>query len=219
MLLCLSSPFTVVDKKSASVDNKATMRKGILSRLLGSSTRSKILTWFFSHAEEQFYVRQLQTLLGSDLAIISRELRNLEGMGILQSERLGKEKIYSPNPNCPFLHELRGLVLKTDGFAGVLKDVIASHAEIKCAFIYGSFAKGTEARESDIDLFVIGSSELNLDSLHEAISAIENETRRTINVTYFPLDEYQERRGKKDQFILNVLAQPKIWLVGEENGL
>lgn len=191
----------------------------MLSRLLGSSTRSKILVWFFSQPGERFYVRQLQAILGSDLAIVSRELRNLESISILRSERVGKERIYSLNPNCPFLDELKGLVLKTNGFIGRLKDVVSRHDEIRFAFIYGSFAKGTQTGESDIDLFVIGDSEFNLDSLHEEISTIENATLRAINVTYFPLNEYRKRRAEKDRFILNVLTQPKIWLVDEENGL
>ncbi len=63
--------------------------------MLGSSTRSKILVWFFAHPGERFYVRQLQAILGSDLAIVSRELRNLESIGILRSERVGKERVYS----------------------------------------------------------------------------------------------------------------------------
>jgi len=166
----------------------------MLSKLLGSSTRSKILVWFFAQQGARFYVRQLQGILGSDLAIVSRELRNLESIGILRSERVGKERIYSLNPNCPFLDELKGLVLKTDGFIGRLKDIVSRHGEIKSAFIYGSFAKGTETGESDIDLFLIGSEDLNLDALHEKISTIESDTRRAINVTYFPLDEYRERR-------------------------
>jgi len=51
--------------------------------LFGSRLRSRLLTWLFTHPDEDFYVRELEKTLKEDSTNISRELKNLHNLGIL----------------------------------------------------------------------------------------------------------------------------------------
>jgi DNA-binding transcriptional ArsR family regulator len=112
-----------------------------MERLFGSRLRSKVLGWFFTHVDERFFVRQLESLLNEDPTNLSRELSRLESLKILVSEREGRQKYFRVNKGSPFFEEMKGLILKTAGVAGVIKTALERIGGIKYAFVYGSFAK------------------------------------------------------------------------------
>jgi hypothetical protein len=95
--------------------------KNVLDKIFGSRLRAKLLGWFFTHIDEQFFVRQLAPILKEDPTNISREMAKLESLGILASVRQGNLKQFRVNKACSFFDELRGLVLKTTGIAGQIK--------------------------------------------------------------------------------------------------
>jgi len=88
---------------------------------------------------------------------------------------------------------------------------------IKTAFIYGSFAKGEEKGNSDIDLFLVGN--INEDELIQKISGLESELNREINHTIYTKEEFKKEIENKNSFILEVLKEPKIFLVGKQDEL
>lgn len=187
----------------------------MMEKLFGSKLRAKILGWFFTHVDERFFVRQLQSLLTEDSTNLSRELARLESLKILISETEGRQKYFKVNKDCPFYEEMKGLVFKTIGVVGAIKKSLEKVPGVKYAFIYGSFAKNQENAESDIDLMVIGRG--NLDEMEEMISQAENQLRRTVNITSYTVKEFREKVGLKDPFILNVLREPKVMLIGNKD--
>lgn len=189
----------------------------LLEQLFGSKLRAKVLGWFFTHADERFFVRQLQSLLGGDPTNLSRELSRLEKLNILISETEGRQKYFNVNKRAPFYEEMKGLVLKTTGVAGAIKTALERAPGIKHAFIYGSFAKHQEKPESDVDLMIVG--KVNSDLLEEAISETEKELGRTINIASYSSKEFREKLKSKNGFIQTVLDGPKIVLIGNESEL
>lgn len=189
-----------------------------IERIFGSRIRANLLGWLYSHTDEDFFVRQLATLLKEDSTNLSRELSNLENVGILVSSRKGNLKYFSANKNCSFFNELRGFILKTIGIAGELKSALEKKLpDIKYAFIYGSFAKGEETADSDVDLMIIG--EVDLNKLDPLISNIEKKLGRTVNYTNYNIIEFRNRKKAGDGFVMDVLKDNMVMLVGDENGL
>ncbi|MFH1563742.1 MAG: nucleotidyltransferase domain-containing protein [Nitrospirota bacterium] len=86
---------------------------------------------------------------------------------------------------------------------------------IKFAFIYGSYAKGTQEKESDIDLMIIG--EVDLDELNDEINTMEEQLNRELNYMVFDEAEYKKRKEEKDGFLLEVIRDKKIVLIGKED--
>lgn len=189
----------------------------MLERLFGSRLRAKLLGWFFTHSDERYFIRQLELLLKENATNISRELIRLETMGILVSKRVGNQKHYQANKKCPFFQELKGLILKTLGVVGTIREGLKEFSGVKYAFIYGSFAKKIETAESDVDLMLIGKIDLN--HLDDSLPKIEKKLGRTINYTYYTLREFNKKRKVGDGFIKNVLKDEKIMLVGSKDEL
>lgn len=190
--------------------------KNVLDNIFGSRVRAKILGWFFSHIDEKFFVRQLAPILGEDPTNISREMARLESLGILMSARQGNQKQFQVNKECSFLEELRGLVLKTTGIAGQLKTELAKIKGVKFAFVYGSYAKGQETADSDVDLFIVGS--VNLDVLDTVLGEIEKKLGRAINYVLYDFKEFKEKVSSGDGFVTDVLENDKVMLMGKVSG-
>jgi predicted nucleotidyltransferase len=188
----------------------------VLDKIFGSKTRAKLLGWFFTHTDEEFFVRQLAPILKEDPTNLSREMAKLETLGILTSLRQGNLKQFRVNKGGSLFPELRGLVLKTTGIAGQIKAELESIEGIRLAFIYGSFAKGAETADSDVDLFVIG--KISLDALDTVLQRLEKKLGRTINYVVYNRKEFDEKVTSRDGFVTDVLKGEKIVLTGEADG-
>ena len=138
--------------------------------------------------------------------------------GVLLATKRGREVNYEPNPACPFLPELRSLLLKTRGLVDVLRNALARHSSsIKIAFIYGSFAAGTESSTSDVDLIVIGDATLL--SLTPELHTAETSLGRPVNIRLLSGHGLREGLEHKSHFLRSVLDKPKIFVVGTEDDL
>lgn len=59
----------------------------------------------------------------------------------------------------------------------------------------------------------------NTSNLNEKIAELENKLKREINPSIYSLQEYKSKQRLKSGFILDLLKNPKIMLIGEENDL
>jgi len=188
-----------------------------IEKIFGSRIRAKLLGWFFTHPDESFFVRQVASIIKEDPTNLSREMANLEKLGILKSKRDGNLKRFQTNPNCPFLKELKGLVLKTTGVAGQIRAALEKLPGIDYAFLYGSYAKREEKAESDVDLLIIG--EVDMDRLDSLLRSLEKKLGREMNYILYDREEFRSKRKAEDGFLMDVLAGEKVMLIGAENGL
>lgn len=189
----------------------------LTAKIFGSRIRAKILGWLFTHPEESFFVRQMALILKEDPTNVSREMARLEELGILKSKRSGNLKHFQANRECPFFEELKGLVLKTSGVAGRIQDVLVKLSGIEFAFIYGSYGKGEENADSDVDLLIIGN--VDMDRLDFNLGRLEKALGREINYVLYSMEEFKAKRKARDGFVTNVLRAKKIMMVGAEHGL
>ncbi len=187
------------------------------SNLFRSKIRQKVLGLFFTNPKSRYYVRQLQSMFQVSVGSLHRELKHLEEIGILKSERQGNLKFYFTNTDYPLFNELKGIVSKTIGVEGSLRKVLKDIVGISVAFIYGSFASGKQTERSDVDLFLIG--EFDEDLLNKKLRSLEQYLAREINYTSMKKSEFKEEKQKKFQFLRMVLNEPKLFLLGDENEL
>ena len=188
-----------------------------IEKIFGSRIRAKILGWLFTHPDESFFVRQIALILKEDPTNVSREMARLEDLGILRSKRNGNLKHFQTNQECPFFEELKGLVLKTTGVTGRIRASLERLAGIELAFIYGSYAKGEEKADSDVDLLIIG--DVDMDRLDSNLGKLEKMLGREINYLLYSMEEFKSKRKAKDGFLMDVIAGEKIMVIGAENGL
>lgn len=83
----------------------------MLETLIGSTSCEQVL--LFILAREEGYPREIARFFSVDYRPIRNQLDKLETGGILRSRSAGRTRLYSFNPRCPFLKELRALLDKT----------------------------------------------------------------------------------------------------------
>lgn len=184
----------------------------LLDSLL-TKTRQATLRELVAAEGERIHLRELERRTALNVKGVKRVLGELYNAGIVNAERSGNRIYYSINKRCPIYPELRLLVIKTVGLAGHLRDALGLCADkIDLAYIYGSFAAGEAAAESDVDLMVVG--EITLRHLSGALAQVVTELAREINPTVYSFQEYEQRLADKDSFVAQVDAGPKIMLIG-----
>jgi predicted nucleotidyltransferase len=149
---------------------------------------------------------------------LTRELKRLAGVGLLTQEKRGNQTLYRANRASPIFAELSGILRKTSGLADVVGEALAPLSDdINVAFIFGSFARGVETAGSDIDVLVIGS--VDFGAVVEALYPAQQQLAREINPKVFSIREWKSKLKEKSSFTMDVLAKPKILLIGDEHEL
>lgn len=178
---------------------------GILN-LTRSKTRRDILTLLFSNTDIKHYTRELERELGYSSGNIRRELLKLQAEGLLKTEKQGNALFYFLDKSYPLYKEIKSIISKTSGVEGLLRNLTNKEVSILKAFIYGSYAKGTEKGNSDIDLVIVG--ELKEKEFLKEIRSIEEKIGREINYTLYSKKEF-ERKSKEKGGFLNIVMHGK----------
>lgn len=186
-----------------------------IDRLFGSATRTKLLSKFMLDTGRTFYIRELSKVLEIPYSMLYKEIKNLEGLGILLEEKRGRITAVSLNRHLPYLKELKGLIIKTSGLAYLLKQELSEFKGIKFALIYGSFASGSENEKSDVDLLIIGSADAT--ELVKKVSKLEQSLGREVNYIIWDSKELDARITMKSALLADVSRKPIIMVIGAED--
>lgn len=188
----------------------------MLASLLFGEYRQRALGLLLLNPDASFHVRELARLTGTSAGTLHKELTKLTTGGILQRKKIGNQVHYSANLNCPIFDELASILRKTSGLADVLaKALIGLENKIEFAFVFGSVARGDQETHSDVDVMLIGS--LNFSDAVQALHSTQSVLQREINPVVYSQEEFSRRIKNNDSFIKEVLAKPKLFILGEEN--
>jgi len=188
-----------------------------LFRITKSKLREGLLALYFTNPNKKYYLRELEKILNFSVGNIRRELIKLESTGLFFRENKGNLVYYYLNQNHPLFKELKSIIFKTSGAPKIFQNVLEKFNDINQAFIYGSFAKGEERENSDIDLLIIG--KVNEGKLIEVISKLERKLQREINYAIYEKEDFKKKKEEGNPFILDILKEKKIFLIGDKNGL
>ncbi len=89
----------------------------MLDVFITSRVRRKIIVIYAKYPDFKTHVRGLAKLIKEDAGNIQRELKRLEKVGFLISEKQGNTKIYHTNKQFPIFKELQSIVLKSQRVA------------------------------------------------------------------------------------------------------
>lgn len=189
----------------------------MLEELFSSRARADVLALLFLNSRDRFYQRQIAELTGLPIRAVQREVEKLCTLELLIREENGNRIYYRANERAAVFPDLKRLVMKTRGPAYQLQQALQGAESIKLAFIYGSFASGEETAASDLDLFVVGGIP------GRRLSALMREASdtlgREINTYLTSSEECRRKVTEGDSFVQNVLSQPKVFIIGDEQEL
>ena len=192
-------------------------RKSLISALF-PKTRRSVLAATLMHPDRWWFLADLARHIGVSPSSLQREMESLVEVSILLRREEGKHVYFKPDPSCPILSELQGIMTKTLGLVDVLRDALAPFEKtIKVAFVYGSIARGEELSESDVDLMVVGSAKLA--DLSPQLAKAEERLAREVNPTLFSSEEFARKLRQGHHFLKSVVKTDRLFVVGSPDDL
>ena len=189
-----------------------------LGNILFSKARQAILSLLYSHIDEAFYLRQIVRTTGIGLGPAQRELKQLMDAGIIIRNVEGKQVYYRANKKSPIFNELKSIVRKTFGIADIIRQSLEPAADkVRVAFIFGSIARSSDDRKSDIDVMIVG--RISFGDVVSLLSPAEEKLAREVNSVVYPVAEFRQRVKEDHHFVNTVLEGEKIFLIGDDSEL
>jgi len=194
------------------------MNEDLLCSGLFGKTRQAVLALLYGRVDSSFYTKQILDAVKIGRGTVQRELRNLTDTGIIVREVQGRQVYYHANEKCPIFNELKGIVRKTFGVVDVIRQSLATGADrIRVAFIFGSVARSTDDRRSDIDLMVVG--RISFGDVVSLLTPAEEKLGREVNPVVYPTAEFKRKVKEDHHFVKTVLEEEKMFVIGDEDEL
>lgn len=187
----------------------------MLESLFTSKARVKILEIFLLNKEAEFHTRDLARRTGVSAPYVMKELRNLKKLGMLTERKEGNMVFYKVNRSSSVIEDLKRLFLKTESLGSELLKALRKGdiEKTRYALIYGSFAKGTEATSSDIDLLIVGS--ISEDKVIDFVLRAQSRIGREINYVLWTEQAFQEKARQKSSLLREISKTPVIMIAGD----
>jgi DNA-binding transcriptional ArsR family regulator len=182
----------------------------MLEALFRSRVVVKLIDYFIQDTSKECYLREVSREIDEPASAVQRELQKLEEFGLVATRRRGNHRYFTINEEFPFLPEMKGMFLKSEGIVRYLKDALNDLSGVQLAFIYGEFAK-KPSMMAEIKIMIIG----NVRS--EKIDRIKNSAqamlRRNIVFSSYEPEKFSLLFEKQDPTLGEMLGGEKIVLI------
>ena len=160
----------------------------ILSGLITSKLKIKMLVRFFLNPSSQVYLRELATEFDVSSNAVRSELNHLADSKLINSEKNGRKVLYSANLDHPLYPELASMAKKTMGIDQVIESIIARLGKLEKAYLLDDYAQGKDT--GIIDLLLVG----DIDSfhLHDLSKKTEQYLKRKIRYLVLTREDFED---------------------------
>lgn len=160
----------------------------LLSGLISSKTRVKLLIRFFINPQTKSYLRELSKEFNVSSNAVREELKQLTKTRLLNSTPNGRHVYYQANTDHPLFPELRSMVGKVIGVDQVIDGILSRLGKVECAYLIDDYAEGKDT--GIIDILLVG----NIDARHLNDLTIETELyiKRKIRSLVLSRKEFDE---------------------------
>lgn len=183
-----------------------------LDNLFVSKVRIKALRYFFDNQDKPIHLRAIARELNEEINAVRRELLRLTEIKLIKEVSRGNRKYYSLNPSFHYYEELDSMFMKTFGIGDKIIKNQAKLGSVYFVALTYSYVNNVRMSHKDIDLIIVG--DVNLDFVSSMVKEYEEKLQREINYTVLRLGEFNIRKKRNDQFIISLLLNTKIMLIG-----
>lgn len=189
-----------------------------LGEVLSSPAFARLVLHFALHGDQAAHVRALQRRYGLSMSSLNRELRRLEGLGLVARSEVEGRVLYTAVEEHPRWKALRELIRGFADPAEVVATGLTAVPGIDAAFVFGSFARGDARADSDVDVLVVGDSAAEAALGREAAEASVL-LGRPVEVRAYTSDTLRRQLAAGNAVLRRILGGPKRWIVGDEERL
>ena len=160
--------------------------ENLLSSLISSKTRVKILMRFFFNPGTRAYLRELAKEFNVSTNAVREELNQLTKTSLLKSERKGRNVYYQANPDHALFPELKSMVSKVMGIDRVIDGIVTRLGHLERAYLIDDYAEGKDT--GIIDILMVG--EIDQYHLNDLSRKTERYIKRKIRTLVLSREEY-----------------------------
>ena len=190
------------------------MRTDVISFVMGSENRKKIVKTIFEYPKRQWCCSALEELTKISHATVFRTLNGLRDFGILKSIKINKKDIvYELVKDSPLSKELKKIIniekITTRKIVNNFINMIKKK-KIYSVILYGSSIIGSLKPESDIDvLIILDKHDKDLEKkIFDIAAKLSSKLNRTISTVIMDIQEINKE--KDTQFIKSVKANMEV---------
>lgn len=162
------------------------MMDSLLSPLVSSGTRVRLLLRFFANPGRSAYLRALAGEYDLSPNAVREELSRLSQAKLLTSFKSGREVHYQANTEHPLFGELVSMVKKALGLDKVVDNIIEQLGELELALLIDDYAMGRDS--GIIDLVLVG--RIQQKRLAGLVSLTESYIKRKVRTLCLTPEEY-----------------------------
>jgi len=173
----------------------------LLSGLITSKMRIRIIMRLFANPTCQSYLRELAYEFGGSPSHIKEELDQLFSSNLLVSKKNGRQVVFSANTKHPIFQELHSMVNKALGMDQILESIIKRLGNLEKAILIDDYAEGKDT--GIIDLILVG--DIDQANLQDLARKTEKYIDRKIRTLVLTLEEFSQLHitlQKRPQFLL-----------------
>jgi hypothetical protein len=190
----------------------------MLKDLFISKTRVKLLEIFLSDPTQMYHVRDLVRRAEEEINAVRRELARMEKVGMVKKEPRGNRLYYWFRHDYIYYNDLLSLIAKSTGLGQAIIKNKSKLGSVNMVMLAGRFVRHQPRKSpDDVDLLVVGN--LVLPELAAIIRAEEARREQSINYTPMTEDELKFRRTRRDPFLLSILTNTRIMILGDDEDL
>ena len=149
----------------------------MLSSLITSKTRLRVLVKFFIRATNRGYLNSLASEFGESTNGVRKELNKLKDAGYLVSEKEQNKVIYRASTNHPLYSVLHQLVKKHLRLDEIVETIVKCIGEVEKIVLIGDYAKGNASGLIELQLIA---QNVNIKYINELEIKLKNKIGRRV---------------------------------------
>lgn len=158
---------------------------------------------------DEFSIRDVARKVNVSPSTAKEALDFLLSNSILDKRILGRNHMFKVKDS-PLTREIKRIysVYELES-SGIVKEILSNNKDVLSIVVYGSVAKGTDNKDSDIDILIISRKQIDISRLKK-----DKSLSREITFLKYAHNEWKEKAIKEKAFYNNVILN-SITLFGE----
>ena len=152
-----------------------------------------ILNFIFSNSTREFYEKKVAENTKISVGACNKYMKKLSEIGFLKVEKKGKMNFYRLNRENILVKQLKIIFTLDSPLVSEIKE--KTKEERTEIFLYGSFARGEDVEDSDLDVLLITTME-KYNEISSNLRKIGEKYKKRISIAHFTRDDWIKMKMK-----------------------
>ena len=158
------------------------------------------LKLFFEEPNREFHLRELARLMRKNPVTVKKYLESAVKLNILKRRKERGLELYSSNTEDFYYKEYKKIYNRLKFIESGLLDYLKEEFHLPTILLFGSYARGEDNRNSDVDVFVLSEVKKTPD-----LSNFEKKINRTIQMHIFNRKGFEAAKKTNKDLINNII--------------